>query len=234
MALPHLSFRSGRGRHRSAQAPRHAKGRSRMPCSWHEITRTPAGHMLLMLRATCVAACIVPCLAFETIQPACCLGMGLLMLAFFFAGCPCCSSACPHCSSAVPQQLQVVVSGVTNGFCAECSNLNGTYICVLSGQTGSPPPGVGACLWDVSIPPLCGPTFPFDLVRVSIGTDNMPGQPHYVLVTLRTAAGGSFLIFMRRYGTLPNCGAFSGESLPFWQTDGKCQGSAASCTITAL
>lgn len=164
----------------------------------------------------------------------CCQGVGLMMLGFFFAGCPCCTGGCPHCSSAVPQQLQVVVNGVTNGFCGECSKLNGTYICALSGQIGSPPPGIGACLWDVSIPPVCGPSFPFDLVRVSIGTDNMPGQPHYVLVTLRTAAGGSFLIFMRRYGTLPNCAALSGESLPFWQTDGKCQGGTANCTITAL
>ncbi|MCL6504181.1 MAG: hypothetical protein K6T86_15975 [Pirellulales bacterium] len=161
------------------------------------------------------------------------LEMGLLA-AFFLAGCPCCAAGCSHCAATTPQQVQVVVSGISNGTCSQCPGLDGTYICTLSGQTGGPPPQVGACLWDLSIPPLCGPTFPFDLVRMSIGTDNMPGQPHYVLVTLRTAAGGSFLIFMRRYASLPNCAALANESLPFWQTDGKCQGAGASCTVTAL
>lgn len=185
----------------------------------------PSGLLVAALGAACLALT-----AWQDWDTA----ASLLVLGFFLGGCPCCAEGCPHCSSSTPQQLQVVVSGVTNGSCNQCSNLDGTYICTLAGQTGSPPPGVGACLWDVSIPPVCGPALPFDLVRVSIGTDNMPGQPHYILVTLRTAAGGSFLIFLRRYGTLPDCAALSGESLPFWQTDGKCQGHAATCTVTAL
>ncbi len=86
-------------------------------------------------------------------------------------GYPCCCSAsssgggnryCHCCVGYItPETWTVTVEGIANGTCADCEDLNGTYVLdwVRAG------PFNASCVWELSIPETCG----YDLVIFSIG-----------------------------------------------------------------
>lgn len=95
----------------------------------------------------------------------------------------CCGTPCPVCTNGtMPQTIQVDVSGVTNGTCSDCNDLNATYIVAVDSAGASKctwgylfpanicfsvpvtDPGFDACHLDVLVPGLA-----FTIVQV--GTD---------------------------------------------------------------
>jgi len=60
-------------------------------------------------------------------------------------GCRCCGCVCTDCSGSVPEFLFISLTGVTNGTCADCTDLNREW-CL---------PCTGACEWELSTTTAC-------------------------------------------------------------------------------
>src|SRR5687768_1997028 len=76
---------------------------------------------------------------------------GWLPLAFFWAGCPCCSGVpCANCDpGTITAQIQVTLSGIVDaGVCTGCTQANGVWITTVNvaptGTCGSP---ANQCRW---------------------------------------------------------------------------------------
>jgi len=134
-----------------------------------------------------------------------------------FLPCPncCCPAVCSAClNSCAPEEWEVVVQDVANGTCSDCADLNDTYIVT---------PEV-ACIWrHVLDPVVCNLTI---MKLLIIGS--------YIFVRFYDVAGSNKLEFRQAYGSPPDCVNLSDEDLPYYSSDGRCDGAAATCTITAL
>ena len=161
----------------------------------------------------------------------------------------CCGGACDEgCSGC---SFTVTISGMSNGACTDCSNLNGSYVvstpiaCSAGGggttgiETGDfRCAGDGGCglTWiDSFTDTLCGSTRNI-YVKVFICCEAL-----YVIMEAETGAITNDLYYWKltkAEGDYPSCG-ISGVSLPFFFQSGPfppgigCSASSSTCTLTA-
>lgn len=138
---------------------------------------------------------------------------------FMLGGCPCCLF-CAHCdpTNSPHQTVQVVISGVVNAGCATCSVLNGTYVLTRGF-------GASECIWSVTFPTTC--------INISIIQLEVAGTASHVDIT--TSGGATRVKWTSTAAGFDDCGNWSSFSLPFaTNTGGACDGTAATCLITAL
>jgi len=138
-------------------------------------------------------------------------------------GYPCCCGndlVCIACSGIVPQNLQVVLSGIVNlnpaNVCANCSDLDGTYIVTY----------VGNCYWFYNLGDEICPTAGNLSIAVQVSSKT-------IQVYLDTSSYDS-----KWYKVFPSavpCNSLNNESLaPNIYTMNLCDVSAATCFVTSL
>ena len=119
----------------------------------------------------------------------------------------CCCSPCAYCSGTLPMQLQLDVSGVTNGTCGSCTSINGTYVLDYYEPNG--------CYWQYAIGTICGLSVCNAFIHPTFG----------VVVNIATL---QFILS----GSPPwDCASFDGLTIP-WNNLGDLNCSAASATVT--
>lgn len=137
-------------------------------------------------------------------------------LAFFQAACPCCVTPCAICTGSTPGSIQVDIAGIANDVCGDCTSLDGTYI-----VTG--PTIVTGCEWNVSFSTICTA----NQLNVTLFTTN-------IRASLRAAATPLDPIVL--WNGIPagydTC-TWTNLSIPFL-FDKDCDGTAATCLLTAL
>lgn len=127
----------------------------------------------------------------------------------------CCCDMCTWCvpPSGTPDEIQVVISGVTNDGCADCGDFNDTFICSRAAFQ---------CYWTSDEFTVCNWAHTIRVVINDVGitvTDNHVGPLAYVA--------------FRKSDESVDCANLSSESIPFL-SDYDCDASSASCAITAL
>ena len=114
--------------------------------------------------------------------------------------------------------MQLVVVGVVDGSCGDCELLNATYIQPGLCQTGG-------CLWADEFTAVCG----VDNLQMNFGTGTIRPAFSASGFTMNIYEGGSL-------GSAPyNCdlsGVVCSEISPFFGS--TCDGTASTCTVTAL
>ena len=136
-------------------------------------------------------------------------------------GYPCCCRAkCPACSGRTPRTMRMVIAGLTNDDCSDCSSLNVAYDCsFLSAAAAS-------CQWHYSFPSaICGKTDAF--VRVGMGGT----------VTGELSTGGfNYINWAGSTGDLGQIDCMLDTfALSFYaQVIHNCDASVSTCTITAI
>ena len=152
-------------------------------------------------------------------------------------GYPCCcgekcSRTCSAClDNIASQSWTVVVSGLANDRCANCADLDGTYIC----EWYESPPAPYACLWTCAIDPtVCGCTVVAFQVYNPAGTTyiEVRAEPHLGSYAPNKTQGFAFLKPI--YEELDCCvhDPITGSSEPLWWS-GQCNNvGGATCTVT--
>ncbi len=125
----------------------------------------------------------------------------------------CCGCDCAECDGSPPCCFKVVISGVVEGTCGECSCLNDTYHAKHS----------SACTWtrDTSAYPCDS-----DPLRVTVFDDGGNFK-------LKVELGGN--VWIKDFGgTKPTCGTLTDESIPFDSSGSDCDASSSTCLVTAV
>ncbi len=152
-------------------------------------------------------------------------------------GCKCCAAnVCTFCAEgSMSNSYQVDITGVTNGTCSTCTDVNGTWIV---DNYGDPTLGAGTtCRISTSLG-VTGCTLPFgtaDLIAFQV-VDAAGAWTFEVVATNFPYVFGSLSIslFKKSKGSsAPNCQGLSSESLPP-DVDPRCNPSAGTCLVTSL
>lgn len=135
-----------------------------------------------------------------------------------FAGYHCCCGECPctHCDgSSPPCCFKVVISGITEGTCGECSCLNDTFYA----------PRTANCTWWQL---LTTRSFPCDSSPLQV-TVYLDGSDYKLKVEL----GGN--VWIKNYGgTKPTCEDLADESIAYSASGSDCDASSSTCLVTAI
>jgi hypothetical protein len=144
---------------------------------------------------------------------------------------------CPRCISCIlcdtgemPQQVQVTVSGITDGSCGDCTYWNATFILEAEGQVSNSP---ATCRWTYTDPsPNCSGNFGIitlqlinlagDFLQISISNDPFVDEQ----MAFSTSAAGS-----------DDCEAWSSFAIPYSSQvplTTICIDHAATATVTTL
>jgi len=149
------------------------------------------------------------------------------------SGYPCCCGAkCYACKVTgeenAPAQFQVAIAGIVVDECADCDDLNDTYITTF---TGTEYPHV--CYWEYQLDnPICG----MNLLTVRAWW-SIPAGAYALNARLHDLWDFNFITWHKEYASRIDCMNLNGESLPFLnqiQVIDQCDGSAATCLITAI
>ena len=173
------------------------------------------------------------------------LGLLFLVVAFFWANCPCCGG----CSCTPGTSFQVDISGVANNTCSNCANFDGTYFLTASATSCT---GVATdCLWKYSngtMTDVCSPSRSCHGVCVALVevagasptcTVSVEGQGFTFGIGC-TGFGGanqSKGVFQEAFGagSTPDCTDYTSLNVPFQTTiNTGCQFSGATCTVTPV
>lgn len=123
-------------------------------------------------------------------------------------GDPCC--CCPYCQDGLtPNQMQVVLSGISNQACTDCAaNFNKTFILDK----------ISPCYYELAIGPHCircgltsNDAYYIALILHNIGLGNT--LEVLILDSLRTT---SCFTWRKNYAGVPNCRLFASESIAFF------------------
>jgi hypothetical protein len=120
---------------------------------------------------------------------------------------------CSHCSSTPSSQMQAVISGVANGFCGTCTNMNATWVMDCDTST--------TCTWeDTSLGvTVCTATY-IDFVVAASGS-----------LSFVTFGGGCGHSWER---TADGSCAFSSSAFTYTVGSDTCSCTGGSCSVTAL
>jgi hypothetical protein len=125
---------------------------------------------------------------------------------------------CDGCSSAPPEEFQVVISGVLDGTCDQCTQWNGTFVVTRDHGTSG-----GTCIWrldrDGEIDVCFGVSDPCDQLTVQI-TD-LGGGTYRIRVGVANGAGSSCTPYQwsADIGSPFDCAALADYSVPFTGSD---------------
>lgn len=163
-------------------------------------------------------------------------------LGYMFMLC-CCDNPCPSCDGSSPDQFQVDLSGIVDGgSCINCSTFNTTWVVTRNAAFSACNATAQACFWRV------GQTTPNASCTSSCALMVMVSQisagPNFTLrVTAFNCSQGlacgtgsnSTSEFEKTDTSALACSTFASEAFAFTtNTGGKCDGSAATCLVTAL
>lgn len=166
------------------------------------------------------------------------LAIAIIPLAFFWC---CCVATCDRCQANPSDDIEVVISGLTNDGCTSCGSLDGTY--VLTRITASTPdfvlaPGSCAWLYYFTGSPSCDEHFLFleisnpSVVKVEVGmafTGGFSGKRIYWVANPASTSTGP--------GSTQQIDCdFAALSVPFdrYFNPGVCIATGSTATITAL
>lgn len=154
------------------------------------------------------------------------LSLASCPVAFFLGNCPCCSTPCTRCSS-TPASYQVVITGLANTTCSNCSTYNATYIIPQSIVVDS-----SGCTWQIGVnSTACGSgTFAY-YINVQATVNGAQTRLRCMMVL---DGFGNSATWQDDIGTNPaNC-SVSGLSLTI-NTDfaNLCTNASSTCTVTA-
>lgn len=144
-------------------------------------------------------------------------------------GCNCCDQTvpCSVCSTGFgPQTFKVVISGMANGNCGTCSELDGTFFLENSGAGGG-----CTCNWQLTFDTsVCG-----TYVSMSICLFESAGT-YFFDFYINTAGGGTQMVFRQTYPSAITCTTLANEALPFFANDttGECDGTGSTVQVTAV
>jgi hypothetical protein len=154
---------------------------------------------------------------------------------------PCCCAPCDTSGCAqtdgrcidnlTPCQIQVELSGITDGDCADCDGdgidpgLNTIFVVGNRFATGT-----GRCRYFLEFDPICG----FNQIAVNLDKDNF-GSGLIVSVTLTGTAPHGAINWIRTFSTPQSCTGFNGTVINFSSNSGsECGAGSSTATITAL
>lgn len=156
----------------------------------------------------------------------------------------CCCVTCEVCSGGQTSQYQIEIAGVVDGTCAECENMNATFIANFFSPTslGVCQGHASACTWfsgSFSTPPsIC----PVQSVPDGHCVELFSHQSGNILTSVVYAVqpGGSFsgvvAVWQKDHGTTsPIQCNFSSTDIPYQSSPGGyCDASASTCTVTSI
>jgi len=155
----------------------------------------------------------------------------VLMLGPLFVmspSCNCCTPAeCAWCSAGSYGGKRVVISGMANGSCSDCANMDGTYILAHASSPGS------TCNWNDSVSDtLCTSATTVTAILTAQNT----GANTYVNFLMNTGFGVHQWRLDTGSSSPTNCSGWSSTSLPFLSTSagGQCDSTSATCLVTSL
>ncbi|MBX3415463.1 MAG: hypothetical protein KF708_22460 [Pirellulales bacterium] len=142
------------------------------------------------------------------------------------------SATCTPCNETMlPRFYLIELSGITNGACGSCAGLNGSY--VVEHRT--------SCTWSVDFSPVCTGhcVRSFDRINLSFGVLGVTVSIGGSVGSPPTVGVPSITWILSGTSPKKNCASFSALSIPFSSNQGCpttaiCNGSAATCLVTAL
>ena len=154
---------------------------------------------------------------------------------FKFDPCGSCCAVEPCCLcdlGSTPEQIEVTISGVVEGSCGSCADINGTYICTRgSGDGGGYCSGLGAnCTFFYAGPTKCITTG--DVYVVLWGSSGNL----YIWVYFGLFIVGPALSWLKNLGSWPRSCNFIDEEITVGLNVGSvpCDHTGSTCKITAL
>lgn len=140
------------------------------------------------------------------------LAVGLWPVAFFFPGCLCCGT-CTACSPDYTNDFEVVVAGMVDKDCDECSELDATYVTTFGGMSG-----IDYCYWRYETTFLFGSCTDYHCayynIRVEVRKINGSGLQVFIFF-YDTASGFSGPAGSSRFANVVealDCSAYSARS----------------------
>lgn len=119
----------------------------------------------------------------------------------------------------------MVIAGLANSVCNDCANLDGTYSVPYKGGVGTP-----ACeWWNNAISAVCEDPGDFQNLDVLITSSWIK-----VILGCSFACGYSGIEWSKTLATPLDCENVSNLDIPFLSSDHMCDGSSATCRLTAL
>jgi hypothetical protein len=162
-----------------------------------------------------------------------CPAAGLFVVGFLFPSCTCCTTTltCNNCNTGTaPVQMQLTITGITNGSCSDCTSLNATW--VADGTVSS-----NICIWDVSINNCVSGSDELCLIRLN--SNFTAYAPTWTIGLLWCNPGLNFsAVWQDAVTSNPDDCGFSGKTYSdigfggFYS--GKCTVSSSSITVDAI
>lgn len=157
----------------------------------------------------------------------------------------CCGGTCSNCSGSTPATIQVIIAGMADADCTSCTGYNATFVLPLA--TLGTCTALGPCNFEytrgvaVNGGGTCtsGSISDNSYVSAIIGLSGSDYILTVRLIRLTVIFGNhcfNVTTFIKNFGTSPpDCAAWSSLDVP-WSTDlgTYCNGTAATCTATAL
>lgn len=141
---------------------------------------------------------------------------------FFFPNCACCGAvACAHCSgTTTPRNMQVELSGITDGACTECAEMNTTWVLPQATEA--------SCFWVTEDIDTC------DFTSVSVQIQGLFGSVFSLVQVEKLAPALGGLGWQASVGSDPtNCTAIN--SLAHTPgSDGDCVISGSTCLLSDI
>lgn len=145
-------------------------------------------------------------------------------------------ATCQFCDSSIaPYEFRVVVSGIVNNGCSDCTSLNGTYYLQFLGVFLLPPFNTVTCVWECPLSsPVCGVAEAIQIQKIGNGFFDT----RIVIVDRLGDPEGAFAYMVSNLGLAANSdclgyssvtGSFSNSAVP-----GDCTGTGGTGAVTAV
>lgn len=151
-----------------------------------------------------------------------------------------CSNCCSTCTDGGPDQLQVDISGFTDGGCSTCDEgYNGSFIldryCGSCRQAIGDDESVTMCGWAYTLSLPCAfVSSPFNLLMVSFGDGGSGNTIIRVRIHIGATIGSSCASYVewRRVATLPSaCKSLSAYEIPYDFPFGSVMTNGTTCSF---
>lgn len=161
---------------------------------------------------------------------------GLMPIAFFQGGCPCCGITCTCCDpTSTSATFQVDIGGFTNDTCTVCASYNGSFLVINPGPIYNGGT-LWTCAWDVLLTGSlcsCGFSASCDTVYFSL---NRTGDVDLQVGIVSQAAIATNVALWRELSISPDpdCSGFSSRVVTLVSESMPCLHDGSNATLTAL